>query len=137
MCLSATFWRVSLSGGQPTGKIAVTMDLRSNEVASARRKIWTSWPASASPSPCAKGNAALVGSSGPHALFIMILSFFDGACACACVAPSAKNGKLARRERRDRRIMFPPLNAKVAGELAALYTISGKDSQAEPADWPD
>jgi len=33
--------------------------------------------------------------------------------------------------------MFPPLNGKVAGELAALYTISGKDSQAEPADWPD
>src|ERR1700686_1883783 len=59
-----------------------------------------------------KGNAALVGSSGPQALFIMILSFFPGAWVCACVAPSANNGKLASRERRDRRIMFPPLNSK-------------------------
>src|SRR5260370_39349363 len=74
MCLATTLSSVSLSGGQPTGKIALTMDLRSNEVASARRKIWTSCPASASTSPCAKGNAALVGSSGPQALFIIIFS---------------------------------------------------------------
>src|SRR5712664_842542 len=83
MCLATTLSSVSLSGGQPTGKIALTMDLRSNEVASARRKIWTSCPASASTSPCAKGNAALVGSSGPQALFIIIFSFFGGACALA------------------------------------------------------
>src|SRR6202795_4609283 len=107
MCLSATFWRVSLSGGQPTGKIAETMDLRSNEVASARRKICTSWPASASTSPCANGNAALVGSSDPQALFIMIFSFLDGDCAGDAL--QAVNGRLASRERRSRRNTFPPI----------------------------
>src|ERR1700738_4551169 len=95
MCLATTLSSVSLSGGQPTGKIAFTMDFRSSEVASASKKICTSCPASASTSPCAKGNAALVGSSGPHALFIMIFSFFGGACPFE--APPAEDGKLGGR----------------------------------------
>src|SRR5260370_9250921 len=131
MCLATTLSSVWLSGGQPTGKIALTMDLRSSEVASASKKICTSCPASASKRPGAKRKGALVGSSGPHALFIMILSFFGGACTWACVAPSAKSGKLASRERSERRIMFPPMKGKLAGGLAAIYIIAITDSQAK------
>jgi len=44
-----------------------------------------------SASPCKKGNAALVGSSEPQALFIMILSiFFFGSSA---FAPKDRKGK--------------------------------------------
>lgn len=67
------------------------MDFRINDVASARRKICTWWPASASTSPWAKGNAALVGSSGPQALFIMIFSdFFDS----SALVPHARKGNV-------------------------------------------
>src|SRR5258708_39937623 len=111
MCLATTLSSVSVSGGQPTGKIALTMDLRSNEVASARRKIWTSCPASASTSPCAKGNAALVGSSGPQALFIIIFSFFGGGCALA--APKAQNGTPATPGPRRPGQPFSPLTTEV------------------------
>ncbi len=39
MCFATAFASVSLSGGQPTGMMEFTMDLRNREVASARRKI--------------------------------------------------------------------------------------------------
>src|SRR5215471_8444225 len=71
---AATFSMVSISGGHPTGTMAAATGLRITETASPRRKIWTECPASASASPWRKGKAALVGSSEPQALFIMILS---------------------------------------------------------------
>jgi hypothetical protein len=52
-------------------------------VASLVRKIWTSCPASARASPCEKANEPRVGSSDPHALFIMIFNFFDGVAEVA------------------------------------------------------
>jgi hypothetical protein len=75
--LATILTRVSLSGGQPMGKIVSTVALRIRYVASPVRKMRTSWPASAKARPCRKGNDALVGSSDPQALFIMILSFLD------------------------------------------------------------
>src|SRR6202008_9297 len=106
ICFATTFSRVSLSGGQPTGRIAFAMDFRIKEVASARRKICISCPASASASPCAKGNAALVGSSGPHALFIMIFRDFVG---CSAFLPNDRKGRPASCARNVRlAISFPP-----------------------------
>src|SRR5260370_22934948 len=91
MCLAIIFSNASLSGGQPTGTTALAVALRISEVASPRRKICTSWPASASASPCKKGNAALVGWSEPQALFIMILRvFFFGSSG---LAPKERKGK--------------------------------------------
>ena len=78
--------------------MAFTMDFRIKDVASAKRKICTSWPASASASPCAKGNAALVGSSGPHALFIIIFNGFFGSGVF-----NARKGKPANCARNERR----------------------------------
>src|SRR5258708_28661492 len=58
----------------------------------AKGKFSFGYPASASTSPCAKGNAARVGSSGPHALFIMI---FSGFFASSLFAPIERKGKPA------------------------------------------
>ena len=45
-------------------------------------------------SPCAKGNEARVGPSGPHALFITIFNdFFDGSI-CPAFVPHARKGKV-------------------------------------------
>src|SRR5262245_14138142 len=71
---SATVARsVSASGGQPTGTTAFATGSRISETASPRRKICASWPASTSALACRNGNAALVGSSDPHALFTRTL----------------------------------------------------------------
>jgi len=120
MCFATTFSRVSLNGGQPTGRIAFAIDFRSKEVASASRKICTSWLASASTSPCAKGNAALVGSSGPHALFIMIFrDLFD---SCAFV-PNARKGRPASWVKNVRRaIIFLSRIEISTGADAAVYS---------------
>ena len=80
MRFARIFSRVSLRGGQPTGMIWSAVAFRIKYVASPVRKICTSWPASTSASPCRNGNDALVGSSDPHALFIMTLSFLEGTC---------------------------------------------------------
>src|SRR5713226_2614781 len=76
------------------------------------RKICTSWPASANASPCTKGNDALVGSSEPHALFIMIFSFcvFAGPAACALAAPNPKKGTTASHGKSCRLFIFPPMD---------------------------
>ena len=119
ICFATTFSRVSLSGGQPTGRMALAMDLRIREVASARRKICTSCPASARASPCANGNAALVGSSGPHALFIMIFSGFFGLSGFLI---HVKKGKAANCVKNVRRAIFSPESGFPRGEVALVYT---------------
>src|SRR4029077_1819182 len=94
----------SAKGGQPTGTTALATDLRIRETASPRRKTCTSCPASDSASPWRKGKAALVGSSDPHALFIMILSLGVPVVAGA-EAVAAMNGSATRLRRKDRRII--------------------------------
>lgn len=106
MCFATTLVSVSLRGGQPTGRIAFAVTLRISVVASARRKICTRCPASASTKPCANGNAALVGSSGPHAPFIMMFSGFSDSSALVL---SARNGRAANCARNLRlAIVCPP-----------------------------
>src|SRR6266849_3140281 len=75
--------------------------------ASPSRKICTSCPASARANPCRKGNAALVGSSDPHALFIMILSDLWVACPPIDLPAEAKGStaNCANRDRNRRRTM--------------------------------
>ncbi len=67
---------VSAKGGQPTGTTAFAIGSRIKPTASPRRKICTSWPASASALACKNGKAAFVGSSEPHALLTRTLLMF-------------------------------------------------------------
>src|SRR5215475_1825218 len=97
--------RTSASGGEPTGTTALATDFRIRETASPRRKICTTWPASESASPSRKGNAAFVGSSDPHALFMRIFSFVGLALAAGTAAAAAKSGQAASFLRNDRRII--------------------------------
>src|SRR5882757_10338075 len=105
MCFAATLSSVSPTGGHPTGVTALASVFRINPTASPSRKICTSCPASASANPCRKGNAALVGSSEPHALFITILSGLCRACPPRELPAEAKGSAAnrANRERNNRR----------------------------------
>lgn len=85
---SIVFARISASGGHPTGTTASETQLRISPTASPSMKICTSWLASAKALAWRKGNAALVGSSDPHALLIrtqLISCSFAMAC---CSFPS-------------------------------------------------
>src|ERR1700722_7475199 len=120
--LADTLSSACARGGQPTGTTASAVLLRIKPTASPSKKIWTEWPASASASPCRKGNAALVGSSDPHALFIMMLRGFllpGDAGACAPDAESklanAISGNAANCERNDRRDMEHPVIVRRRG----------------------
>src|SRR6266851_7401616 len=101
MCFAASLSSVSPTGGHPTGVTALASVFRISPTASPSRKICTSCPASASASPCRKGNAALVGSSEPHALFIMILSGLRVACPPS-KRPAEAKGNAANCANRDR-----------------------------------
>src|ERR1700722_1022013 len=114
--LADTFSSVCARGAQPTGTTASASLLRIKPTASPSRKIWTEWPASESASPWRNGNAALVGSSDPQALFIMMLRGFllpADAGACAPDAESklanAISGNAASCERKDRRDIEHPV----------------------------
>src|SRR5258708_35174368 len=62
---------------------------------------------------------------------MMVFRLFVGVWGWACVAARGKRGKVASRERSERRIMFPPMESKMVGELAATYIIAITDSQAK------
>src|SRR5215813_13867703 len=80
--------KVSANGGQPTGTTAFATGSRIRETASPRRKICASWPASASAFACRNGNAALVGSSEPQALFTSTFIFASSPPGSHCLRPS-------------------------------------------------
>src|SRR3981081_980927 len=107
MCFAATLSSVSPTGGHPTGVTALASVFRINPTASPSRKICTSCPASASANPCRKGNAALVGSSEPQALFITILSGLRAPCPPREPPAETKGSaaNFANRDRNSRRII--------------------------------
>jgi hypothetical protein len=64
---------ISANGAQPTGTIALATVARINETASPNKKICTSWPPSDKALASRNGNADLVESSEPQALFYQYL----------------------------------------------------------------
>src|SRR5579872_1557421 len=98
--LATILSRVSTSGGQPIGTIAVATGFLITDTASPSRNICTVWPASERARPCRNGNADLVGSSEPQALFIMMLSLRAG---CGAAAAMPRKGKASAWDKKDRR----------------------------------
>src|SRR5688572_13652616 len=84
----------SARGGQPTGTTAFATGSRMSETASPSRKICASWPASAGAFACRNGNAALVGSSEPRALFTR--TFMAGLSRAAPELASGQPGPLGQ-----------------------------------------
>src|ERR1700761_1765024 len=127
MWRGASLSRDSPMGGQPTGVVLSAVALRMRLVASPRRKIWISWPASARASAWAKTNAARVGWSESPALFIMIFRGF--LVWSAALVPKARRGRPASWAKNLRRAMWAALVEVGPKELGTLYDEDGVESK--------